>query len=1033
MVAALPGLAQVTVKNPPALNILTTALPVGVLGGSYTAPILVSGGVPPLVASIFSGSLPAGLQLMQNSSGLSITGQPTQAGASSFRLRVQDSFGQNAFSDYTLVVTLADPLRLTTSFLNEATVGVNFSQTIDAAGGAPPYRFGISGGTAAPGVSLNSNGTLQGVPTTAGTYRFEVEVTDTAGSRVTGGYSLAVFQGNFRLGCPNSQAELGVPYSSPANVLGGSQPYAFSIAAGQLPNGLSLDSATGTISGQPTQGGVFIFTFGVSDARQARTQAQCSIGVQSGALRILTTGPISTRAGEPYEGALDAAGGSAPYRWTVLNSSPAAGITVSSEGRFAGRATRVGRYQVVVQVADAAGATASRSIDVDAGNSTLTLACPAVTRFQLGVTANGNFGLSGGMPPYQLSLSQGTLPSGFSFTSAGAFTVRALEAGTFAVQFSASDTTGTNVTTRCSFEVTGELLTITTDALPEGRVGIEYSAGVATRGAIGAVRFGLTSGGLPAGLSIDGSNGSISGTPEQEGTFAVGVSATDELQRRAAKALSLTIATGTLPFRITTGSPLSDGFVGREYSAGFASEGGKAPFTWSISGLPAGLTPSGDSFSGMPTAAGESTIAVSVRDAAGRTALKSFLLRIKADGLTITTESLPDGVVGQNYATGLTREGGRAPFTWSIVSGSIPPGVTFNPATGEFEGSPTTSGAFAFSVIVVDALGASAQRNYAFEVRPPGVERLSVTTASLANGNAGVPYSAALGATGGRTPYTWSLNGDLPAGLVFASSGSISGTPTAVGVATFQVTVTDSLGLRASRALSLRIGTDSTPALTIEGLPDTANSNQTLPFTLRMASAFGLPVSGRLTLVFVPDSVHNADDPAIRFGGGSRTIDFTIPAGSTAVNLTGATISTGTLAGTIRIDSVLTFAGVNVPGPTRSVAIRRAVPVISNLRLTRTAGGLEIRIEGFTNTRQLSEARVTFTAAGSVDLTSASQVTVNVAAAIQAWFASSAAAQFGGQFALTLPFTVSGDSAGITGVSAVIVNGEGASAAASAN
>lgn len=1023
-----------TVQPPSPLSILTQSLPPGLIGSNYNVPISTSGGVAPFTVQIQNGSLPPGLQVLSNANGIRITGTPLTVGLFSFRLIVNDNSAQSANRDFTIAISQADPLRFLTSFLNGATVGTPFAQSLEATGGAPPYRFAQTGGNPAPGITLSPGGFLAGNPTTAGNFRYEVDVTDAAGGRVSASYSLAVFQGNFRLGCPAAQAEIGVPYSSAANVLGGSQPYLFSIAAGTLPPGLALDTASGAISGRPTNSGVFSFTFGVSDARQNRTQTQCSIGVVGGPLRILTEGPLTSRAGEDYTAQLDAAGGSAPYTWSLLSSAPEAGITVATTGAITGRATRRGTFNFAVQVRDNAGATATRTLSLNAGDSTLSLACPAETRFQLGVPATGRFGLSGGVAPYRVNLFQGALPQGFTLNPDGSFSVTALESGNFPVQLQAADATATSVTTRCTFEVTGQPLTITTTALPEGTVGTPYSAGVSTSGAVGQVRFGLTSGGLPSGLNLDPNSGSLSGTPEQDGNFSVGVTATDSLRRNTSRALPLAITAGRLPFRITTASPLSDGFVGIPYSGGFSADGGRAPITFTISGLPAGLTASGESFSGTPTAAGDANVEVIARDATGATASKSFLLRIKGDGLFITTPSLPDGVTGEPYSAGLEAQGGRPPLTWSILSGGVPPGLSFNPTTGSFEGTLTDNGPFFVSVEVADASGATSRRSYTFEVRPAGVERLSITTASLPPASAGIAYSTALGATGGREPYIWSLNGSLPAGLSLAPDGSITGTPTTIGTATFAVVVRDALGFTVSRVLSLEVRADRVPSLSIEGLPDSANSNQNLPFTVRIGSPFSLAINARLTLSFTGDSIHNADDPNIRFGNNSRTIEVTIPAGATSVTIpaAAATISTGTLAGTIRLDSSLSFAGATAAGPNRSVLVRRAAPTITNLRLTRTSGGLEIRIEGFTNTRQLSEARITFTASGSVDLTTSS-ATVNVAQAINAWFASAAAAQFGGQFALTLPFTVSGDAANITGVSVTIVNGEGASAASNAN
>jgi hypothetical protein len=662
------------------------------------------------------------------------------------------------------------------------------------------------------------------------------------------------------------------------------------------------------------------------------------------------------------------------------------------------------------------------------------LACPAVSTFTIGVPGIGSFGVTGGIAPYRVSILQGQLPPGLELATDGSFTVRATQNGEFSAQVQALDNTNTAVVQACRFSVTGEPLLITTAALPEGTVDADYSAGLATSGAVGRVRFGLGSGALPPGLSLDPGTGAISGTPDDAGEFNVGVSATDELRRTTIRTLPLRVNNADRRLRITTESPLSDGFVGRSYGAGFAAAGGKAPYVFTIEGLPAGLTAEGASISGTPTAAGEATLNVSVRDANNATAQKSFLLRIKADGLNIITEALPDGVLGQPYSPGVSSEGGRPPLVWSIVSGNIPVGVTFDPVNGSFSGNAGSAGPFHVTMEVTDATGATARRGYDFEVRPAGVNRLSITTESLPDGSAGFPYSAAVGATGGQPPYAWSINGDLPAGLSFASDGSITGTPTAAGTAQFVVTVTDSLGLRATRQLSLRVALDRVPSLSIEGLPDTANSNQSLPFTLRSASPFGVPVSGRLSLTFTPDPVHGADDPAIRFGNNTRTFEFSLPANTTNITLpAGASVFTGTLAGVIRIETTFNFGGTSVPGSSRTITIARAAPVITAVRLTRSSSSLEVRVEGFTNIRQLSEAQLTFAVAGNVNLTTSSQITVSVAQAIAAWFANSASQIYGGQFGLTLPFNISGDASAITGVSVVLTNSVGASNSVTAN
>lgn len=161
-------------------------------------------------------------------------------------------------------------------------------------------------------------------------------------------------------------------------------------------------------------------------------------------------------------------------------------------------------------------------------------------------------------------------------------------------------------------------------------------------------------------------------------------------------------------------------------------------------------------------------------------------------GPAITTTTLASGVVGTSYSQTLTATGGSGTLTWSLTSGSLPAGLTLSSA-GVISGTPTASGTSNFTVQVSDSsvTPRTATAPLSITINNPSV---TVTTTSLPNGEVGAAYNQSVVAAGGTTPYTWSIaSGSLPAGLsLAASTGAITGTPTAAGTSTFTVTVTDS-------------------------------------------------------------------------------------------------------------------------------------------------------------------------------------------------------------------------------------------------
>ncbi len=850
---------QIKVSPPPAIT--TTSLTV-TEGSAYNGTLSESGGTSPYSWAMTAGTLPTGLSF--NTGTGAVTGMPTgPSGNSSVTFKITDAAKMSASQAVAITVNAPPPLTITTaSPLPAGVMGTAYSQTLQATGGVPTYMW--SSGALPAGLSLNaSTGVISGTPTGTftGTTTFTVTATDSqtpTHATTTASLSITVSAPTLKVTTTSLPGgSIGTAYSQTLQASGGAGAYTWAVTTGSLPVGLTLNAATGVISGTPSGNfvGAVNFTVTVTDAEtptpQKASQA-LSITISVAPLSVTTTsGSLPTGVVNTLypSTTLQATGGITPYTWSYTGTLPP-GLTLSAAGVIAGTPTSAGTFNFTVTVTDAETPTpqkanASLSITV---NAQLAVTTTSLAAGVIGTSYSQTLAATGGITPYSWAITTGSLPAGLTLNAAtgvisGTPSGNVTGTDTFTVTVTDNESpTKKTASATLSITITAPTLSVTTTSLPGGSIGTPYSQTLAATGGITPYTWAVTAGALPAGLTLNAATGVISGTPSGDFVGAVNftVTVTDAetpTPQKASQALSITISVAPLSVTTTSGS-LPTGVVNTLYpSTTLQATGGITPYTWSYTGtLPPGLTLSAAGvIAGTPTSAGTFNFTVTVTDAETPTPQKanaSLSITVNAQ-LAVTTTSLAAGVIGTSYSQTLAATGGITPYSWAITTGSLPAGLTLNAATGVISGTPSgnVTGTDTFTVTVTDSESPTkktASATLSITITAP---KLVVTTTSLPTGVTGNTYSATLQASGGVPSYTWSLiNGtSLPPGLSLTSTGcgsnvncAITGTPTQTGTFSFTVQVTDSETPTAQTAianLSITVNNSAPLTITTTGLP----------------------------------------------------------------------------------------------------------------------------------------------------------------------------------------------------------------------
>ena len=243
-------------------------LPSGVAGTAYSQTMTATGGYSPYTWAITGGSLPAGLTF--NSAGAVISGTPSASGSSAFVVQVTGTNGASSTGTFGIYVyPQGTPVIVTASPLPTGTIGPALQPDLLGHRGAIPYTWAVTAGALPTGIGLSSAGLLSGTPGTTGTFGFSVQVTGSDGLSSASPFVLAVPAPPVITSAGSTTGVTGASFYY--QITATNSPTSYNATG--LPQGLSVNTSSGIISGTLVSTGTTVATISASNVGGMATAA----------------------------------------------------------------------------------------------------------------------------------------------------------------------------------------------------------------------------------------------------------------------------------------------------------------------------------------------------------------------------------------------------------------------------------------------------------------------------------------------------------------------------------------------------------------------------------------------------------------------------------------------------------------------------------------------------------------------------------------------------------------------------------------